>query len=135
MSPEIALHRAVSNRLVNNPDVVSLVPADNIIDRNQRPILDPSIVVGEGQSVDEGDSISRSLTRIYMDMHIWKKEPSLAGVRTIAGAIRTALSLRLEGNAGFHIADCYVSQMRFLRDPDGETSHGIVTISAKVQEL
>lgn len=136
MTPELTLQKAVRQRLISSAGVVALVSADNILDRNQRPNPDPSIIMGEGQSVDDGDSISRSLTRVYMDLHLWKKEPSTQGVKALAGAIRSAINGgRLKFDPGFHCVDCRVSSMRFLRDPDGETSHGVVTVEAKVQEL
>lgn len=136
MTPELALQKAVRARLTSFPSVTMLVPATSILDRNERPAPDPSIIIGEGQSVDENDSIKRRLTRVYMDLHVWKKEPSTTGVKAIAGAIRAAInSSKLEGLEGFHFVDCYVRTVRFLRDPDDETSHAIVTLSAKVQEL
>lgn len=136
MTPELALQKAVRARLVANSQIGSLVPAASILDRNERPAPSPSIVIGEGQSVDEGNSISRTLTRVYMDLHIWKREPSTVGVKAIAGAIRAAIqSTRFASIDGFHIADCYVQSARFLRDPDGETSHAVVTVNALVQEV
>lgn len=135
MSPEIALQKAVRARLIGTAALTQLVPAVSILDTNARPAPDPSIIIGEGQAVDEGDSISRNLTRVYLDLHVWKKEPSTAGVKAIAGAVRAALRSRLEAKDGFHFVDTYVQSTRFMRDPDGESSHGIVTISAKVQEL
>lgn len=134
MTPELALQKAVRARLVLS--LSALVPASSILDRNERPAPDPSIIIGEGQSVDENDSIKRRLTRVYMDLHVWKKEPSTTGVKAIAGAIRAAIhTTKLPQYDGYHFADCYVRTIRFLRDPDGETSHAIVTLSAKVQEL
>jgi hypothetical protein len=136
MTPETALQNAVRATLVGAPAVVSLVPRASVLDRNERPNPSPSIIIGEGQSIDEGNSISRSLTRVYLDLHVWKKEPSTAGVKAISGAIRTAIKTsRLEELEGFHIADCYVQNTRFLRDPDGETSHAVVTVNALVQEI
>lgn len=136
MTPELALQKALRARLVSLSDITTLVPAANILDTNQRPAPDPSIIIGEGQSVDEGDSISRSLTRVYMDLHVWKREPSTAGVKTIAGVIRAAIKSATMSNLdGFHFVDCYVQSARFIRDPDGEHSHAVVTINAKVQEI
>lgn len=138
MTPEIALQRALRARLVDTPGVTDLVPADAILDRNARPAPSPSIILGEGQSVDEGDSIKRTRVRVYMDLHIWKKENSTEGVKEIAGAIRAAIRARLMHVAAgidCHFIDCHVQSTRFMRDPDGETSHAIVTVSAKVQEL
>ncbi|WP_105437513.1 DUF3168 domain-containing protein [Neorhizobium sp. T25_13] len=136
MTPELALQKAVRARLIGTAAVTQLIPAAAILDRNERPAPSPSIVIGEGQSLDENDSLSRNLTRVYMDLHVWKKEPSTQGVKAIAGAIRAAVhKANLPAETGFHFAGCYVQSARFLRDPDGETSHAVVTINAKVQEL
>lgn len=135
MTPEIALQTAIRARLISEGAIIMQVPAANILDRNERPNPSPSIIIGEGQSIDEGNSIKRSLTRVYMDLHVWKKEPSTAGVKAIAGAIRAALRMKMAGAPPFHIADCYVQNTRFLRDPDGETSHAVVTVDALVQEI
>lgn len=136
MSAELALQKAIRNRLVETASVLEVVPAANILDRNERPNPRPSIVIGEGQSVDEGDSIARTLTRVYMDLHIWVEEPSTETSKRIAGAIRKAVQVgKFPSSDGFHFADCRVRGSRFLRDPDGKTSHAIVTIDALVQEV
>lgn len=136
MSAELALQKAIRNRLSTASDVIAFVPATSILDRNERPNPRPSIIIGEGQSVDEGESIARTLTRVYMDLHIWVEEPSTEISKRIAGAIRTAInSAKLELDPGFHCTDCRVRGSRFLRDPDGKTSHAVVTVDALVQEL
>jgi hypothetical protein len=136
VTPELALQKGIRARLIMTTAVTDLVPASSILDRNERPAPDPSIVIGEGQSVDEGDSIARNRVTIYADLHVWKKEVSLAGVKLIAGEIRKAIrGGRLVMDAGFHCVDAYVNSARFLRDPDGETSHGVVTVKAMVEEV
>lgn len=135
MTPEIALQTALRLRLADTPTVTDLVPAEAILDRNDRPTPDPAVILGEGQTVDDGNSISRRLSRVWIDIHVWKKEASTEGVKAIAGAIRATLRDRLDLGAGFHAVDCAVSSARFLRDPDGMTSHAIVTVAAIVQEL
>lgn len=132
MSADLALQKAVRARLAATAAVTALVPAAAILDRHARPAPDPSIIMGEGQTVEGGD-IARKMQRVYFDLHVWKKEPSTAGAKAIAGAIRTALHAgRLTLDTGFHCGDCRVSSMRFLRDPDGETSHGIVTVETLI---
>lgn len=135
MTPEIALQTALRRRLADTPAVTDLVSVEAILDRNQRPAPDPAIILGEGQTVDDGNSLSRRLSRVWIDLHVWKKEASTAGVKAIAGAIRATLRDRIDLGAGFHAVDCAVSSARYLRDPDGETSHAIVTVAAIVQEL
>ena len=135
MTPELTLQKALRARLVGTNSVLTLVPAANVLDRNSRPNPDPAIIIGEGMSIDDGDAIARDRTRVVLDLHVWRKEPSTAGAKAIAGAIRSAIrSAPLTLDAGFHAADCRVSSMRFLRDPDGETSHAVVTVEAIVKE-
>ncbi len=135
MSAELSLQKAIRNRLSSIGDVVSLVPAASILDRNERPNPRPSIVIGEAQSVDEGLSVARTLTRVYLDLHVWVEEPSTEISKRIAGAVRKAIhGASLQLDPGFHCADCRVRGSRFLRDPDGKTSHAVVTVDALVQE-
>ena len=135
MSADLALQKAVRARLVAATAVTSLVPAASILDRNARPSPDPSIIIGEGQAV-EGDRIDRSDQRLYLDLHVWKKETGLFGVKAIAGAIREAIHSEVvpAGN-DLHIGDCRVSGIRYLRDLDGETAHAVVTVEAIVCEV
>ncbi len=134
MSAHLAIQIAIRARLIGTPAVTNLVPATSILDRHARPAPDPSIIIGEGQSFD-GEDIARKSQTVVIDLHIWKKEPSLAGVKAIAGVIRTALySARLVVAAPYHCGDARILQTRFMRDPDGETSHGIVTVEAVVKE-
>lgn len=136
MSADLALQKAIRQRLSGAAGVIALVPAANILDRNSRPAPDPSIVIGEGQST-EGDHLDRTDQRLFLDLHVWKKEPSLAGVKAIAGAIRKAIHsaniVPVENDV--HVGDCRVTSMRYLRDPDGETSHGVVTVEALISEV
>jgi hypothetical protein len=135
MSADLVLQKALRARLVATSAVTNLVPATSVLDINQRPAPSPSIIIGEGQAV-EGERIDRQDQRLFMDIHCWKREGGLIGVKAIAGAIRSALhSAHLTLDSGFQCADCRVSSMRFLRDPDGETSHAVVTVEALVCEV
>lgn len=134
MSADLAAQKAMRNRLVATSAVTDLVPDTSILDVNQRPAPLPSIIIGEGQ-VLAGERIDRSDEVVIFDLHCWKKEAGLAGVRAIAAAARTALhNGRLPDTDGYQFGDCRVSSRRFLRDPDGETAHGIVTVEIKVCE-
>ncbi|SKA26342.1 DUF3168 domain-containing protein [Consotaella salsifontis] len=135
MSAALAVQKAIRARLVTSIEISMHVPAANILDRNSRPAPDPSIIIGEDQEVEEGD-IARRVVRVYSTLHVWKKEPGLVGVKTIAGAIRAAVRLgNFAETSGFHFGDCRVSSTRFLRDPDGETAHAVVTIETLVSEV
>lgn len=133
--PTLAVQKAIRARLMADAGVTALVPATSILDTNQRPAPSPSVMLGEDQMVDPNLLISRTAVRVISTLHVWKKEASLAGVKAIAGAIRDAINKAdLATDAGFRVSDCLVSGMRFLRDPDGETSHGVVTIDTLLRE-
>ena len=135
MSPESALQTAVRARLISAPAVISLVPAASILDRNERPAPSPSIVLGEAMARDEGDTIARSRVTVFADLHIWKREASLEGIKAISGAVRASLRDRNSyALVCFRIVDWRIASTRFLRDPDGQTSHGVMTIEAIVEE-
>ena len=132
----LAVQKAIRARLVGSAAVTALVPAASILDRNERPAPSPSIIVGESQVVDPGIVIDRSVVRIHSTIHVWKAEAGLTGVKSIAGAVWRALkSPRLALDAGLECVDCRVSDTRFIRDPDGVTSHGIVTVETLVREV
>lgn len=132
MNIDLEVQKAIRARLTT---YAVGVPAAQIIDANQRPSKLPAILLGDSQAVDEGSSLRRAHTRVYHSLHVWQREPSLEGAKTIAGAIRSAIhSTRLTLAPGLHCADARVSSMRFLRDPDGEHSHGVVVVEVLVSE-
>jgi hypothetical protein len=132
----LAVQKAIRERLAASGAVTALVPAASILDRNQRPAPDPSIILGEDQVVDPGSSIDRSVVRVHSTIHVWKTEEGLTGAKAIAGAIWKAIrSSRLELAGDLVCGDCRVRDTRFLRDPDGVTSHGIVSVETVVREV
>jgi len=134
MSADLALQKAIRARLTSTTDVTSLVPATGILDSNSDAVPDPCVLLGEGYS-GEGNRIDRRDQQSFMDVHVWKTEPSTAGVKAIAGAIRAAIHIaNFAAVDGYEFADVHVTTTRFLRDPDGVRSHAVVTVSAVVSE-
>jgi len=129
---DVEVQRAIRARLIGATIVTDLVPASSIFDRHERPVLSPSIILGETQAVDEGTSMERAHVRIYHTIHVWKREPSLEGVKVICGAIRNALHAGRLALVHYHAADCKVASIRSMRDPDGEHSHAVITVEVLV---
>lgn len=136
MSVELAIQVALRGRFIATAALTALVPAANIVDRSSLPPLDPSIVLGEVQVVDDGNSMKRDRLRVYSTIHIWKREESLSGIRAIGWAIRSAVRPgRLDLGSNFQCGDCFISTTRNMRDPDGVTAHGVVTVETLVKVL
>lgn len=135
MSVDLEVQKAIRARLTTWAALMALVPASNILDTNQRPAPKPSIILGDSQAVDEDTSLRRSHTRVYHTLHVWTREPSLETCKQICEEVRRAIhTSRLTLAQPLHCADVRVSSMRFLRDPDGEHSHGVVVVEALVSE-
>lgn len=134
MIAEFEVQRAIRARLVSEPAVIARVPAANIVDTGDTR-LRPAIILGESQSVDEGTSLKRAHTRIYHTLHLWARESSTESVKATGAAVARAIRTgRLILPEGLHCADMRVSGQRFLRDPDGEHSHGVLTLNILVTE-
>lgn len=135
MSAALAVQKAIRARLIATSVVTDLVPATGVVDVNQRPAPDPAIILGECQIVDVSD-MQRTQVYVFHDLHVWKKEPQLTGANAIAGAIRSAIHQgRFNLDPGYHCADVRTSNIRVMRDPDGATSHAVVTVETLVQEV
>lgn len=136
MNIDLEVQKGIRARLTTWAALMALVPPDHIRGlSNDRKYL-PSILLGDSQAVDPGTSLRRAHTRVYHTLHVWQREESLEEVKEICGTIRTAIHQggRLVLAAPLHCADVHVSSMRFLRDPDGEHSHGIVVVEVLVSE-
>lgn len=129
--PSLVLQTAIRSALLDSDDVTDHVPADHILDVSGRPERLPAIVIGEGQTVFG----SFDASTVYADLHVWVQEPGLEQSKQIASAIVDAISVDGEtGNVlrldGFVCHDLTVERTRYLRDPHGPMSHGIVSVAA-----
>jgi hypothetical protein len=111
------------------------VPASSILDRNERPAPSPSIVIGEGQSVDENDSLSRNLTRVYLDLHIWKKEPSTEGVAGFVTALKASVESTAALSRQARMAGMDVERFQELKFAAEQNKIGVDALTDGLKEL
>ncbi|ORE90154.1 DUF3168 domain-containing protein [Aurantimonas sp. 22II-16-19i] len=130
--PSLALQKAIRRALVTSADVTNLVPARSIIDGMRRPDDFPSIIIGDGQTVNEGLNFSRSMIRVHLDLHTWTKGEALADTKQIVGAVTAALDEE-PAVEGVELVDFLLSGTRYLRDPSGEFGHAVVSVEALVE--
>ncbi|ACB83538.1 hypothetical protein Mpop_5448 (plasmid) [Methylorubrum populi BJ001] len=130
----LALQKAMGARLAGFPAVTDLVPPANIVDAHGRPARFPSVILGDGQEVAADLTFERRHVTVFVDLHVWDRSPSFTSTKAIAGAIRAALhgdDLVLDEG---RLLDLKHAGTRYLRDPDGQTAHAVVTIEALVEE-
>lgn len=133
----LALQKLIRSRLTADPIVTALVPADAIFDVSDRPERFPCINIGEGQE-QPGDVLARRYFKAFASLHVWTREAGLSGAKTIGEAVREALRVApntITSVDGYRVLDLTFGGARFMRDPDGVTGHGVVTIEALVEAL
>lgn len=108
-----------------------LVPASNMLDAYGVPQRFPSIIFGEGQVVRDPLTLACQHRRVYATLHVWAK--SMPAARAIAGAITASVEGAPVETQEHRAISTLVASSRFLRDPDGETTHGVVTIEALME--
>lgn len=83
-------------------------------------------------SEDDADCISGQTITTQID--VWSRAVGSLEAKTLTDLVRRALhrkSLALSDNA---LVDTSVDAARVFRDPDGITTHGVVTVTAMVEE-
>jgi hypothetical protein len=132
IDPSAALQTALRGLFIGTPALTALVPAGSILDRHARPETFPCVLLGQDQVIAD-NSLVVYQCQIFATLHVWTKEPSFALCKQIAGEIRTALVLSLDVTP-YALLRLEFSEARYLRDPGGEHSHGVVTIDAFLRE-
>lgn len=132
--PTLALQTAIRSALLSSPDVMALVPADNIRAASTRPDNTPAIIMSDGATMNGGhDYASQRTAMVFLDIHIWHfGDDAQDAAKTIAGAATAALDkpLLFEGCDCDHLR---VTASRFPRDPDPAYGHGILSVEALVR--
>jgi hypothetical protein len=133
--PSLDLQKGIRARLLASADLMALVPADSVLDSTGRSELMPCVGIGEGETV-----YKRFNSTAHATLHVWVQEPGLTTSKQIASAIVAALKVdaQIEGVLildNFVCLDLQVTQTRFMRDPHGSYSHGIVTVAGIMKAL
>ena len=131
------LQRLYHATLTGTPTIMALANAvyDSI---PTNPFGDKTAYISFGPSDSteddpECDGVAAGV-EITQQIDIWSRKPGSIEAKTLTDLVRKALhekSLELSDNA---LVDTYVSISRVMRDPDGLTTHGVVQVTAMVEE-
>lgn len=133
MSVSIDLQTLIYQRLVADADVHALID-DRIFDRMPSDEDYPCVTFGPSDySPDDMECISGRYETIQLDC--WAVDHGrLRPAKEIADAVKAALH-RFEADVGASaLVSMVVDAVRVMLDPDGITAHGIVTVTANLEE-
>lgn len=118
--PSLALQAAVFAALNSAPAVAG----GRIYDRVPPSPVFPYVSFGEGDTVGDDNECFAS-SEATVTVHVWSRALGLPEVKGIAATVRDRLSIAL-AVTGFRVTNGEHVITRFLRDPDGITSHAVV---------
>lgn len=133
MSASNELQTLIYQRLTAFPAVQAVV-ANRVYDQPPENPIFPYVSFGPSDAVeDDADCITGRIETIQIDC--WSRyQGGFKEVKSLADAVKKALH-RYAGELTVNaLVEMTVQSVRHFRDPDGVTSHGVVTVQAIVEE-
>ncbi|MGR3376056.1 DUF3168 domain-containing protein [Salipiger abyssi] len=133
MSPFRAVQKAIFDALVSDAAVGGLI-GDRIFDGRPTDAAFPNITFGPAQFIpDETDCIDGE--EHFFQIDVWDRSQGRYGpAKDMLFAVKSALhdaELSLEDPYAMALVE--VISSRVMKDPDGVTAHGILTVRALVE--
>ncbi|MCK8779085.1 DUF3168 domain-containing protein [Rhizobium sp. NTR19] len=131
-SPSLELQGAIVSRLKASAALTALNKG-RVYDAVPDNAVFPYVTVGEGdETSDDVDCVDGF--EISLDIDVWSRATGFPEAKAISDEIRKALKtpdLTIPTNA---LVSFRHRQTRFLRDPDGLTSHAVMTFEAIAEQ-
>lgn len=129
----LEIQRASIAALKADPTVAGLV-ADRIYDNPPANPTFPYITIGPDQTLpSRADCIDGSEITIQFDG--WSRAPGFAEAKRISDAVRYCLNGAPLLLNGYALIDLWLESSQTIRDPDGLTSHAIITMRALTEPI
>lgn len=125
--PSLPLQGAYVARLKSQVSEI----AGRVYDRIPPTATFPYFQIGDIQTVSDGAGCLDA-TEVYVTLHIWSRAVGQVESRRLAAAARTALHGWLPTLEGFRVVEHEHRDTRTLDDPDGITSHAVLTFRALI---
>lgn len=131
--PSLELQKAIVAALKADTDTAALIGA-RVYDQPPAVPQFPYLTLGEDQTIAErADCYDAS--EVTLTFHAWSRATGFPEVKRIADAVRQALTDAPLALTGHRLVDLAFTDSRVLRDPDGLTSHAVITLRALTEPV
>lgn len=128
--PSLEMQGAVFAALQADAAVSALV-AGRVYDRVPETATFPYIQIGSFQTLDDGaDCIDA--TEVFATIHAWSRSVGQVEAKRIASAVRAALHDKPLALTAYRMVDVRHRSSVITADPDGESTHGVITFRALI---
>lgn len=133
--PSLALQLGMRAALGADPVLAELIGV-RIYDRVPTKATTPYVHVGDDQvSPSPADGGLENSVEIFSTVHVWSAAVGKTECKRVAGAVVRAVALKaLDLGPNYSLLLITHRSTQYLDDPDGLTSHGVVTFRALVDE-
>lgn len=129
------LQAALRSRLLAAPAVAALV-AGRIFDQPPQSIAYPWIELGQTQDLPFEDGGCINGLEYWLTLHIWARSQKAASeAKAINKAVKAALHNQILALDGHKLQSMRVTSAFVMKDPDGITRHGVITVNAYTTAL
>lgn len=127
----LALQGYIRQALDASAELKQLV-GDRVFDQPEPNARFPYIVLGPSQAIDQSTTDCVSDWEVTQQVDVYSRAVGFPEAKRIAEACDEALAERHPLIAGMRVGFFEVVGHRFLRDPDGVTSHGVLEYRARL---
>lgn len=87
----------------------------------------PYVQIGDDEIIDESNGCGLAF-ECFVTVHVWTREPGKPQAKLIGAAVRAALDVSLDvGGFVCRDVESRFNSARYFLDPDGLTTHGVLT--------
>ena len=131
--PALGLQGALVVRLKASSALAAII-GDRVYDLPPKGPQYPYLTLGEDQVIgDDADCYDGS--EVYLTLHAWSRAVGFPEVKRIVAAMRDALHLAPLAISDHRLVELRYQDARYLRDPDGLTSHAVITFRALLEPV
>lgn len=130
--PSLALQKGIFAALTNAAPVTALV-GTRVFDRVGASAAFPYIRIGTDQTVAEDQDCVPECVAVFAQIDVFSRAQGKVEAKNIAGAVARALNnggVTLE--SGYLLQSFLHSDTRYLDDPDGLSTHAVLTFRALI---
>ena len=105
------------------------IAGGRVFDRAPEGAAFPYITIGDEQVLDDGNACDDGW-EVFSDIHVWSRPAagSKLEVKDLVASIVAVLVNQTIIVTGFLVVISQVERVEYMRDPDGLTEHGVLTV-------
>lgn len=131
--PSLALQKGIFSALTTVPTVSSLIQG-RVFDRVLPTATFPYVRIGTDQSVAEEQDCAEESVEVFAQVDVFSRQQGKIEAKNIAGAIVRALKPEnMSIESGYALQEFHHADTRFVDDPDGLSTHAIISFRALVE--